>query len=467
MNRLTLGSTALSALILSACTTVGPDYQRPEVALPEQYTAAEAPTQSPRPISATWWRLFGDATLTRLVTTALANNAELAQAVARVEAADALLRQAGAAQLPEVDLSGSATRSRASEAAGQVRNGADPVSDAFRLSAGTSFELDFWGRLRRAREAAYAQALASRYARETVQLTLTRGVTQSYLALRALDAQIQVTRETLQSRERTRELIQHRYEGGIASALEVQQAEVSRAGAQAQLADLLRQRALIAHQLALLTGELGLQLPPSDLRELPLPPVPPPGLPSALLAERPDVRAAEAQLVSANALIGVAKAALFPSIALTGAVGGASTDLADLFSSGARIWSLGLALDLPIFDAGRRRARVDEVTAQQKAAVAGYIQAVRSAFVDVSNALVEVQRRAEAEEALAAQLKAARRAQELAEIRYKAGYSGFLEVLDAQRSVNQAELAFISNRQQRLAATVGLITALGGGWTTP
>jgi len=465
IRRRKLGYSALfTAALLSGCA-LGPDYERPEVPLPERYGAeqdagAEAPS-----ISATWWTAFDDPVLVELVDKALANNADLAQAAARVEQADALLRQAGAALFPELGLDGSATRSRSSQASGTLPPGAQAVRSNFQVAATTAFELDFWGRLRRAREAARAQALASRYGRDTVQLTLTSAVAQSYLTLRALDAQVAVARETLASRERTQELIQRRADAGVASPLEVQQAEVSRASAAAQLAERIRQRGLITHQLQVLTGELGLTVPADDLRKLPLPPTPPPGLPSALLDARPDVRQAEALLASSNALIGVAKAALFPSISLTGSFGGASAELSDLFDSNARIWSVGAVLDLPLFDAGRRRARVDEVSAQQREALAGYIQAVRGAFQEVNDALVNVRQAAEAEEALASQLKAARRALELSEIRYKAGYSGFLEVLDAQRNANQAEQAFIDNRQQRLIASVSLFKALGGGWT--
>src|SRR5690606_37311268 len=358
----------------------------------------------------------------------------------------------------------SATRRKISSDTNTLPAGASRTGNSFELAATTAFELDFWGRLRRASEAARAQALASVFAKDTVELALVSGVTQAYLNLRALDAQVVVSRETLKTRERTQDLVEKRRQGGIASPLEVEQAEIARAAAAAQLSDLVRQRALVQHQLAVLTGDLGLKVAEKDLRTLPLPPVPPVGMPSALLNGRPDIRQAEALLASSNALIGVAKAALFPSISLTGAFGGQSRELSDLFDDPARFWSLGAALDLPIFDAGRRSARVDEVSAVQRQALANYVQTIRVGFQEVNDALVNLSQTAVTEEALAAQLAAAKRAVDIAEIRYTGGYSGFLEVLDVQRSANDAELQYIQNRQQRLVATISLIKALGGGW---
>lgn len=454
----------LASLLTSGCM-VGPDYQRPDVSLPQAYPEA-APEQTDRTqeISDTWWTLFNDPALNELVEKALRDNAELARAVARIEESEAVLRQAGAALYPELGLGSSATRRKASSEMTNLPAGASRTGNSFELAATTAFELDFWGRLRRASEAARAQALASVFAKETVELALVSGVTQAYLNLRALDAQVVVSRETLKTRERTQDLVEKRRQGGIASPLEVEQAEIARAGAAAQLSDLVRQRALVQHQLAVLAGDVALKVPEEDLRNLLIPPVPPVGMPSELLNERPDIRQAEAQLASTNALIGVAKAALFPSISLTGAFGGQSRELSDLFDDPARFWSLGGALDLPLFDAGRRSARVDEVSAVQRQALANYVQTVRVGFQEVNDALVNLHQTAVTEEALAAQLAAAKRAVEIAEIRYTGGYSGFLEVLDVQRSANNAELQYIQNRQQRLVATISLIKALGGGW---
>ncbi|WP_374498924.1 TolC family protein, partial [Zoogloea sp.] len=203
-----------------------------------------------------------------------------------------------------------------------------------------------------------------------------------------------------------------------------------------------------------------------DLRQMPNLAAVPPGLPARLLEDRPDVRQAEAALTGANARIGVAKAALFPSISLTGSVGTQSKDLSDWFSGPASIWNIGLALDLPIFDAGQRAARVDQATARQKAALAGYIGAVRGAFTEVRDALSSVARQGEQESAQARQVEAASQAEALARRRYAEGYSAYLEVLDAQRTAQSATLSFIASRRARLVATVDLYAALGGGWLT-
>ncbi|HEX5515908.1 MAG TPA: efflux transporter outer membrane subunit, partial [Gammaproteobacteria bacterium] len=437
---------ALAVTLLSGCM-VGPDYRRPSIELPGRFAAA-AGEPAAAGVSQTWWGEFNDPLLVELVQAALTNNTDLQQAVAAVERADAVLREAGAALLPEVTGSGTAARARVSENIGRI--GAPAVRNSFRAAVTTSFELDFWGRLRRAREAALAQAVGSRYARDTVALSLTGAVAQVYVALRALDAQVAVSEQTLENRQRTRRLIRSRYQGGIASPLDLQQAEVAYATAAAQLIDLQRQRRLVESQLGALIGQVDIRIAAEQLQELPLPPMPPPGLPSALLDARPDVREAEARLIAANANIGIAKAALFPSISLTGQFGSESSELADLFAGGSAIWSLGGRLDVPIFDAGRRRARVDQATATQQEALARYVGVVRNAFRDVNDALISVQQTAEIEQALAARMSAAEKALRLAEIRYESGYSPFLEVLDAQRTANDAELAYIRNRQDRL-----------------
>lgn len=453
-----------AALLVSGCA-LGPDHARPATNLPAQYGEAAPSAAEAAPVSRTWWKLFQDATLDGLVEQALRDNTDLQLAVARIEEADGFMREVGAALLPEIDLGGTAARSRVSEAtATPLPSTARAVRQNLKLTLSSAFELDFWGKLRRASEAARAQALASRYGRDTVELTLAGLVVQSYLALRAIDAQLAVSGETLASREAALRIARSRFQGGLASQLDVQQAEGARAALAAQVADLRRQRSLAEHQLAFLTGRPDLKFTEGDLRQLPLPPVPPAGLPSSLLEARPDVRQAEAQLAAANARIGVAKAALFPSISLTGSLGGESKELSDLLSSKANIWSLGVGLNLPIFDAGRLSARVDQATAQQKQALAGYQKAVQVAFKEVNDALATLRQTAEGEQALEIGLLAGKKTLALAEARYQAGYSPYLEVLDAQRTQNDATLAFIRNRQTRLAAAVDLFKAIGGGW---
>lgn len=453
----------LGAALLSACAAVGPDYERPAVNLPAQYAVPTPATPAPA-VSSTWWTLFGDATLDVLMDAARRNNTDLQAAVARVEQAEALLREADALRWPTLNLGGSGSRQRTSDLSATGNGG---TFNTFQLAATTGYEIDFWGRLRRASEAARAQALATDHAREVVWQTVSGLVAQGYFSLRMLDEQIALSRDTLASREESLRLLRLRLQGGAAARLEVDQAEAERAEAALQLRELQRQRELARSQLALLTGQPDLQLAPGAVRALPVPPPPPAGLPSALLERRPDVRQAEALLASANAQIGVARAAMYPSISLTGAFGGQSAELSDLLKGGARIWSLGLGLDLPIFDAGRRRAQTAQAEARQREALAAYQGAVQSAFRDVGDALtnLEAARAAQADVEIAAQ--ASERALQTARQRYEAGYSAYLELLDAQRSANAAQLRVVVNRRDQLSATVALFKALGGGWLAP
>jgi multidrug efflux system outer membrane protein len=451
-------------LLLGGCM-LGPDYERPAMDLPKAYTEAEVGTTIPVPSD--WWKLYGDATLNELVASTLERNADIRLAVARIEEADANLRAASAAFLPEIDLGGNANRTRSSTTTAlPPPPGIPAVRNDVRLALSTSFELDFWGRLRRAVESVRAQMLATRYAGDVVALTLQGLTAQAYFSLRSLDAQIIVTRETMATREDALAYVRARSKGGVASELEVAQAEGARADIATQLKDLQRQRALIEHQLAALTGRLDLVVAIGDLRTLPMPPLPPSGLPSTLLERRPDIQQAEQQLVSANAQIGVAKAAMFPTISLTGFAGGESATLSTLLNDrGSGIWSIGFGLNLPIFDAGRYRALTDAAIARQHQAVASYQKAIETGFREVADALVTVRLTSSSEEDYKASVDAARRALRLSRMRYEAGYSPFLEVLDAQRTANISELAALRNRQSLLSASVDLMKALGGGWS--
>src|SRR6266545_280100 len=334
----------LAALALAGCI-VGPDYERPTVPLPDAFTGADATTALADSVPPQWWRLFGDATLDELVAIARANNIDIRQAVARIEEADANLRAVHAALFPEIDLGGTANRTAFSSAVASPPSAGTPsVRNDLRLALSTSFEVDFWGKLRRATEAARAQDLSTRYAKEVVTLSIAALTTQTYFSLRSLDAQIASTRATLATREDTLSIVRRRAEAGLASDLDVRQAEVARFDAALQLDELTRQREIAEHLLATLTGKLDLALVPGDVTQLPRPAAPPPGLPSTLLERRPDIRQAEQDLIAANAQIGVAKAQLFPTITLTGNFGGESAALAGLFTLPGRIWALGADL---------------------------------------------------------------------------------------------------------------------------
>ncbi len=457
-------SVALPALSLVACQMIGPDYFRPKQALPERYQEAQA-TDAADAISNQWWTLYNDEVLNDLIAKASKNNADLKIAVARIEEADGYMREVGAALFPQVNLDSTGSRYRVTElGAVPMFNGMSPTRSNFNVRLGTTFELDFWGKLRRAQESAKAQALATRFAKDTVDLSLKSLVSGDYLLLRSLEAQIELSKGSMKSREDSLALTKRRQEGGVSSALDVHQAEVAYNNLKAQLADLTRQRAMIEHQLAVLTGDLDLRIAAGDINSLPIPPVPPVGLPSTLLEARPDVRQAEQNLIAANAKIGVAKAALFPTISLTAGLGGESKDLGDVLKSAARIWNGGLSLNLPVFDSGRLSSKVDQATAAQKQLLGSYERAVQNAFTEVNDALVNVRQNTEREVALNASQASASKALAIANNRYKSGYTGYLEVLDAQRVFNDASLAYVQSRQARLTSTVELFKALGGGW---
>jgi multidrug efflux system outer membrane protein len=454
---------ALACALLAGCA-VGPDYERPATDLPNAYT--EPDVGDAAAVRADWWKLYGDPVLDGLVASALERNADVRLAVARIEEADANLRVVNAAFLPEIDLGAGANRTRFSTTtAVPTPPGVPPVRNDVRLALSTSYELDFWGRLRRQAESVRAQYFATRYAKDVVTLTLAGLTAQTYFALRSFDAQIVVTRETIITRRESLDYVRARARGGIASDLEIAQAEGALADITVQLKELQRQRALFEHQLATFTGRLELTLPGGDIRTLPTPALPPAGLPSALLERRPDVQQAEQQLASANAQIGVAKAAMFPTFTLTAFGGGESTTLANAVNSGSSIWSLGLGVSMPLLDWGRYRGLTDAATARQHQAGALYQQAVETAFREVADALSSVRSTASAEQDYQASVDAARRALRLSRMRYDAGYSPYLEVLDAQRQANLSEIAALRNRQALLSATVDLMKSLGGGWT--
>ena len=453
----------LVAAALAAGCAVGPDYNRPAFALPESFSLSEK--SEPPGIAADWWKLYGDPSLDELVAATQANNADLRLAVARVQEAEGVLREAGAAIFPDISAGYSYGRNRISNATVPPPLGGFPlVRTQHQLLASTSYELDFWGRLARGTEAARANLLGTRYARDVVALTLASAAAQTYFGLRSLDAQVTVLDQTIRTRSEALDLARARQQGGLASELDVFQAQGALSDALVQRRDSERQRALLERQLGQLTGRFDLKLASGDLFKLPVPPTPPAGLPSALLDRRPDIRNAEESLVAANAQIGVARAALFPSISLTATLGAQSAELGDLVSRSGGIWAIGAGLAGPIFDAGRREARVDQTQARREQTLAGYQRSVETAFREVADALVNVGESAATEEELWVRLQAARNALDLSNVRYESGYSPYLEVLDAQRTANDAELAFVRNRQARLAFTVDLMKALGGGW---
>lgn len=446
------------ALALGGCAMVGPDYQRPALELPAIY-ADEAATGAGMVVPAQWWSLYADTTLDGLIADGMKRNADVRLAAARVEEAEALLREAKATLFfPEIDGQAGATRSRT------IRNGLASTDTNLSLGLATSFEVDLWGRLRRSERAVRDQLLATRHGRDTVALTLAAAIARSYFAARSLDSQLSASEEILRAADESLVLAKKRADAGISSALDVYQATTQRATAAAQAKEIARQRATIVHQLGTLTGRFEVTLAPADVALLPIPPLPPAGLPSDLLQRRPDVAQAEALLSSATENIGVARGAQFPTLRLTGSAGTQSSELGSLFDAGTQVWSIGAGLIGPIIDGGRYAARTAQAEARARQAEASYQRAVETAFREVSDALANVRLAADAETDLTLSVEQARGALELAQRRYNAGYSAYLEVLDAQRTLNGALLSFIRNRQAYLSYTVDLMNALGGGW---
>ena len=447
-------------VVLAGCANV-PDDSRPSAALPAQFASAP-PSQFTAILRPDWWALFDDSNLTVLVEAALKNNADVRLAASRVEETAAVLGITRSANWPQVDLGGAITRSRASTLNGQPLAPGGAESTTHRLALSTSFEIDLWGKLRNANAAAQAQLLSTQYAQDAVQLALAASTAQAYFGLRVLDAQLALNMATQTSREESLKLVDKRATAGLASPLEAAQARAALASVTAQRPELQRQRSLLENQLGVLTAQAGLKVAVSN--KLPAPANPPAGLPSALLERRPDVRQAEAQLQAARAQVQVARAALWPTLSLSGSFGGQSAELVDLLKSGARIWSIGPSLLLPLIDGGRNAARTEQARAQAEQSAIGYQKAVQAAFRDVADALAGTEQGAAQEAETDKQRSAAAEVLRIAMRRHEAGYAGYLEVLDAQRSVQDADLALLRTRALRLDASVALIKALGGGW---
>ena len=446
---------------LISCSLVGPDYKRPEINLPNSYHQ-EINKDNVLTDLNMWWKLYQDPALNELMDKALVKNTDINAAIARVEESDAYLKEIDAALLPEVNLTSQASRTK-STTTGATTFGR-PIKKDYLIRLGTSFELDFWGKLRRAKESARAEYLASQFSKDTVELTLQSLLASNYLLLRSTNSQILVLKANVKYREENLALTKKRLEGGLVSALDVHQAEAAFNNLSVQLSDVMRQREIIFNQLAVLSGDMNLVISELTIDTLITPPTPPSGLPSSLLEARPDLREAEQMMIAANANIGVAKAALFPTISLTANFGAQSAALSNLNKSGSDIWGAGLGLSLPIFDSGRVRAKIDQATAKQKQALSYYESSVQNAFKEVNNALVSLKEYTEQENDLKLTQDAAKKAMDIASNRYKAGYSSYMEYLDAQRVFNDASIAYIQKRQLRLMASVELFKSLGGGW---
>ncbi len=460
----------LAAGVMAGCT-VGPNYHRPAVEAPPTFRAP-APLPAPEAASLAdlkWWDVFQDEKLQELIRTALVANYDLRDAVARVEAARANVGITRSNQFPNLAASAEVATLRNS------RNGQLPLPASFAPSQNRtfggatldllSFELDLWGRLRRATEGARANLLGAEVNRKAVVTTLVSEVATGYFSLRELDSELEISQHTLAVRQESLNVIKARQGGGVATLLDLRQAEQLVYTAAATIPALQQQIEQTENQISLLLGKNpGEVIRGRSLTEQELPPQVPTGLPSALLERRPDIRAAEQNLIAANAEIGVAKAAYFPQLSLTGFLGGQSNQLSSLFSGRSGVWNFTPQVTQPIFTAGRIRSNVKLAEALRQSALVQYEKAIQTGFTEVSSALIAHQRLRESREQQELLVAALQDRTRLAYVRYRGGVDTLLNALDADRDQFQAELTLTQIRRNELLSVVQLYKALGGGW---
>jgi multidrug efflux system outer membrane protein len=455
---------ALTPVLLGACT-LGPDYRRPEVSLPAVFRGLDpmAPGGPGSFGDLAWWTVFQDETLQELVRTALAQNYDLRIAVARIQDARAQVTITRSFQFPSID--GTAQAPYATTFGDRAPFLTLENSFIPQGAVNLSFELDFWGRWRRATEAARAELLATEEARHVVLSDLVSRVAAAYFELRMLDLSLEIARRTVGLRQDSLRLVRLREEGGVVSRMDTYQAETLLSGALREIPDLERQIEQTENLISVLLGRDPSPIPrgrPLD-GQVNIPPIPA-GLPAALLERRPDIRQAEQELVAANARIGVAKSDYLPRIFLLGSIGVAGGVQNSVSFGPMGFFGVGPTLSVPIFNMGRVQAGVDSAEARVQEAVARYQQAVQQAVRDVSDGLVGYRKRQEARAEQEALVQVLRNASKLSNIRYDGGVTSYLEVLDNERQLFEAELDLARARRNELVAVVGLYRALGGGW---
>jgi outer membrane protein, multidrug efflux system len=456
---------ALCGMLLVGGCVQGPDYVKPEVAVPSAYRFGDLPADIAGPESdSAWWSGFGDPHLDGLVREALASNRDLMIATARVDEFAAILAGTRSQGLPHIGYGASASASRLSQAG--LPSFIDPVSSSFSTLLSASWEADLWGRIRRETEAARANLLATEEARSGVTLTLVASVIGSYIRLLDLDEQLRVTLATIEGRRKSVELFETRLAAGWISDFEMSQVRGEYESAVSQLPPILQAIAVEENALSVLVGRNPGPIARADNLDALGSPAVPVDLPSELLIRRPDIRQAEQQLIASNALIGAARALFFPRINLTGVLGFISPSLGNLFTGSARTWSFTGDVAGPIYAGGGLQAAVDQAEARRDQSFANYELVVQDAFRDVEDALADVRNSAELRETLQRRVAVLRRTVELANERYENGYSDYLEVLDAERSLFSAELQLASARGGYDRALVDLYRALGGDWAS-
>jgi outer membrane protein, multidrug efflux system len=447
--------------LFAGCAAVGPNYQRPKLPTPPEHRFVEGGAQAQSLADAPWWQVFDDPALQQLIRDAIANNLDLRIAVARVEEARARAGIAKSYLYPEVN--GSAAYGvRGSSTTDQPDD--NPHQSGI-YGFHLSWELDLFGRLRRGQEAAIALALASEQGRRGVLVTLVGDVATNYFLLRELDLQMQIARQTLRINDETVTYFQNRLDGGVSNRLELDRIQALRAQTAATIPEIEGQIALVENLISLLLGRPpGAVARPALAIAEGLPPPIPPGLPATLLERRPDVVQAEQVLVAANADIGVAKSLFYPTISLTGFLGGVSGDLTTFLGGSGALWSLSPGLFQPIFQAGRIRRNLEAAQARFDAALAEYQKAALNSYREVANSLVTIQKLAEQRGFREAGVVALQDASDLARARYESGLASYIEILTADQDLFERQLALAQTRGAELRARAELYRALGGGW---
>jgi outer membrane protein, multidrug efflux system len=467
-NFLTLLLAGASVTALHALPSVGPEYKQPATVSPASYrdTHTALSGTSSSAIPSDWWLIFDDDVLNQLEITALAANQDLRAALARVEQARAVSGVARSSYLPSFTLNPSLERERSSRTIDNPRG--QSLATTYTLPLDLAWELDLFGRIRRLNESTVADLAAASATFEAVRLSLTAEVASTHFTLRALDEELRVVTASIGLRRETLSLVRARYTSGNAGDLDVARAETEFAATEADAAALALRRASTQNALAVLLGKSAPDFVSSNASSLggDIPAIPA-GLPSQLLTRRPDVIAAERTLAAANARIGLAKAAFFPSISLTGNAGYASADIDELFKSDSRLWSIGPSVYLPLFQGGRNRANLARARAAYEETLATYRQRVLIAFREVQDALTATRLLAQRAEAQTRAVASSRRGVELSQKRYDAGFVSYLDVVDAQRTALEVERTNTQIAGQRWLTQVALIKALGGGWETP
>jgi multidrug efflux system outer membrane protein len=455
---------ALLALLSLGGCLLGPNYERPAVDAPPAFRFSEPDARDL--VNTAWWEQFQDPALNQLIATALADSKDVKIAAARVEQFLGQFVTTRSQLFPQVGSGFQGQRERVPLGTTQLPAGVGPVFNQFQVTLSASWEIDFFGKLRRETEAARANLLASEEGRRATILTLVASVATTYVNLLSLDRQLQIAKSTTESRAESVHVFELRFAGGQVAQMQLAQSQSEYEASLAAIPQIELQIAQQEDALSILLGHNpGPIVRDRELDDLALPAVPA-GLPSDLLERRPDLRQAEQNLIAANAQIGAARALYFPSISLTGLLGTASPQFSSLFTGPARVWSYAGAVSLPIFTAGSISGQVKQAEAQQQQALFEYQKAIQVSFQEVADALVSLQKTRDQLVVQGREVDALRTYSHLARLRYEGGYTSYIEVLDAERSLFNAQLTYAQTQGVVFTSTVSLYQAMGGGWVT-